>query len=75
MCSTIACALSALGGAYWPPEASWPKAWPSSWLSIDGETVFWKIDYYDQSLTAAAVDPSSETGCVRVLTVMLAEEY
>ena len=44
-------------------------------LSIDGETVFWKIDYYDQSLTAAAVDPSSETGCVRVLTVMLAEEY
>lgn len=44
-------------------------------LSIDGEQVFWKIDYYDQSLTKAAVDPACETGCVRVLVVMLAEEY
>lgn len=44
-------------------------------LSIDGETVLWKIDYYDQSLTEAAVDPSVEDGCVRVLTLMLAQEY
>ena len=44
-------------------------------ISIDGEELFWKIDYYDQSLTQAAVDPACETGCVRVLVVMFAEEY
>lgn len=44
-------------------------------LSIDGEVVLWKIDYLDQSLTQGAVDPSQEDGCVRVLTLMLAEEY
>ncbi len=44
-------------------------------LTIGSERLFWKIDYYDQSLTSAAVDPSQSDGCVRVLTVMLAEEY
>jgi hypothetical protein len=44
-------------------------------VSIGADRLFWKIDYYDQSLTSAAVDPASETGCVRVLTIMLAEEY
>jgi len=44
-------------------------------VSIGSQQVFWKIDYYDQSLTSEAVDPASEHGCVRVLTVMLAEEY
>jgi hypothetical protein len=44
-------------------------------LDLGGERLFWKIDYYDHSLTSAAVDPSSADGCVRVLTVMLAEEY
>ena len=44
-------------------------------VTVDGERLFWKIDYYDQSLTSSAVDPSSETGCVRVLTIMLANEY
>ena len=44
-------------------------------VDIDGDKLFWKIDYYDQSLTSAAVDPASEIGCVRVLTIMLVEEY
>lgn len=44
-------------------------------LTIGSERLFWKIDYYDQSLTCAAVDPSQADGCVRVLTVMKAEEY
>lgn len=44
-------------------------------VTIGASRLFWKIDYYDQSLTSVAVDPASETGCVRVLTVMLAEEY
>jgi hypothetical protein len=44
-------------------------------LTIGSQRLFWKIDYYDQSLTSAAVDPSQSDGCVRVLTVMKAEEY
>lgn len=44
-------------------------------VTVDGERLFWKIDYYDQSLTSSAVDPASEAGCVRVLTIMLADEY
>lgn len=41
---------------------------------VDGDKVFWKIDYYDRSLTAAA-DPASESDCVRVLTLMRPDEY
>ena len=37
--------------------------------------VFWKIDYLDAELQFGAPDPSDEAMCVRVLTVMLAEEY
>ena len=44
-------------------------------LTVGRERLFWKIDYYDQSLPSAAVDPSQTDGCVRVLTVMKAEEY
>ncbi|MBX9574048.1 MAG: DUF3768 domain-containing protein [Caulobacteraceae bacterium] len=44
-------------------------------FSIGADRLFWKIDYYDQSLTSAAVDPACANGCVRVLTIMLAEEY
>ncbi len=44
-------------------------------LTVGRERLFWKIDYYDQSLTSAAVDPAQPDGCVRVLTVMKAEEY
>lgn len=35
-------------------------------VSVEADKVFWKIDYYDHSLTAAA-DPASESDCVRVL--------
>jgi hypothetical protein len=44
-------------------------------LQVDGHELFWKIDYYDPTLTwhsANAADPSLT---VRVLTLMLAEEY
>ena len=44
-------------------------------LTVGHERLFWKIDYYDPSLTCAAVDPAQSDGCVRVLTVMKAEEY
>ena len=38
-----------------------------------GQKIYWKIDYYDQSMKYYG-DPYSET-CRRVLTVMLASEY
>ncbi len=44
-------------------------------VSVSGQRIFWKIDYFDQTLTSQAVDPADETKCVRVMTVMLASEY
>ena len=44
-------------------------------LELEGERLFYKIDYYDQSLSAHSPDPSDETVTKRVLTIMLAEEY
>src|SRR5574338_295193 len=38
-----------------------------------GEKVFWKIDYYDQSMQYGSDPLDSE--CRRVLTIMLASEY
>jgi len=44
-------------------------------VEIDGERVFWKIDYYDQTLTAGSPDPADPQLTKRVLTIMLASEY
>ena len=37
--------------------------------------VFWKIDYFDPTLSAGSENPADEAKTCRVLTVMLAQEY
>ncbi len=44
-------------------------------VQVDGRSIFWKIDYYDQTYTHQAVDPSDERACCRVMCLMLSEEY
>jgi hypothetical protein len=39
------------------------------------ERLFWKIDYYNQTLTAGSPDPADPRHTCRVLTIMLASEY
>jgi|SRR5579872_4433110 len=44
-------------------------------VDYDGQKVFWKIDYYDLSLTFHSEDAADPAKTVRVLTIMLASEY
>jgi hypothetical protein len=42
-------------------------------LTWENEKVFWKIDYYDKNLEDGAMP--TDPDAVRMITVMLAEEY
>ena len=44
-------------------------------FEANGQTIFFKIDYYDPALCMHSVDPSDPTVTRRVLTIMLADEY
>jgi len=44
-------------------------------VEVEGERLFFKIDYYDQSPLAHSPDPADETVTKRLVTIMLAEEY
>jgi hypothetical protein len=44
-------------------------------FKLGGERLFWKIDYYDRTLSAGSPDPADPSVTARVLTIMLASEY
>lgn len=44
-------------------------------VEVGGTRYFWKIDYYDRSLTAGSPDAADPAITVRVLTLMRADEY
>ncbi len=44
-------------------------------LEHAGEKLFWKIDYYDKTLTYGSPDPADPSKTTRVLTILLASEY
>jgi hypothetical protein len=44
-------------------------------FEAEGHTIFFKIDYFDRSLNYYSPDPTDPAVTVRVITVMLADEY
>lgn len=45
-------------------------------LEVADEKIFWKFDYFaDSQCEMGSEDPSDESKCFRVLTIMLASEY
>lgn len=44
-------------------------------LTVNGQKVFWKVDYYDPTLAFGSEDPADPQKTVRVLTIMLPDEY
>ena len=44
-------------------------------LTVDGTRILFRIDYFDRGLSGASPDPADPSVTMRVLTVMLAEEY
>ena len=44
-------------------------------FEADGQTIFFKIDYFDTTLTYHSPDPSDSSVTERVITIILAEEY
>jgi Protein of unknown function (DUF3768) len=44
-------------------------------FDIDGTTIFWKIDPYDNDLVFGSPNPEDPSVTSRVLTIFLAKEY
>lgn len=44
-------------------------------ITLEGQKVFWKIDYYAPDMLHGSDDPADPAVTRRVLTLMLAEEY
>jgi hypothetical protein len=44
-------------------------------FELQGERLFWKIDYYDKTVSAGSPDPANPGVTRRVMTIMLASDY
>lgn len=44
-------------------------------VEIGGKKLFWKIDYFDPSMSSLSPDPANPSITRRVLTIMLSAEY
>ena len=44
-------------------------------FEAEGKTIFFKIDYYDRTLSYHSPDPADPSVTERVITIMLADEY
>ena len=44
-------------------------------FQAEGQTIFFKIDYFDTTLSYQSPDPSDASVTKRVITIMLADEY
>ncbi|HYM33518.1 MAG TPA: DUF3768 domain-containing protein [Candidatus Cybelea sp.] len=44
-------------------------------LTVGGKSIIWKIDYFDRGLTHHSPDPSDPAVTLRVMTIMLTDEY
>ena len=44
-------------------------------VEVAGQSILWKIDYFDTALAGHSPDPADPEVTCRVLTVMLADEY
>ena len=44
-------------------------------MTVEGEGLLWKINYYDRAMGGHSPDPADPAVTARVLTIMLAEEY
>lgn len=44
-------------------------------VTMDGENYFWRIDYYDPTVTRLSDDPADPSLTKRVMTIMRSNEY
>ena len=44
-------------------------------LEVAGHRIFFKLDYYDPTMSFLSDDPADPAKTVRVITIMLADEY
>lgn len=62
------------GAVYRLASGCWTQERPQDEKQIS-ETVFWKIDYYDNALEFGSEAPWDAAQTTRVMTIMLASEY